>query len=345
VPSYRVDVELPEDLYEEVLRHYGFDRIPSALPVFSVKPGRRLGTWPLTERGRDVLMLAGLAEAVTYSFVTREIEAATSGSPLAARGEPVSLLNPLSTRMAVMRRSILAGLVEAAAENLRRGAERVALGEVGRVFFGSDGKVREEERLAIVLAGKVGGWDGVRAADFLDLKGTLEVILEQLGLTGLTWRPAEVGVLAPGEAAEVLAGEQVVAVAGRLAEAVAALVDAPAALLVAEVDLDRAGQAGKPVHRAVPRFPPVVADLTVRHPVDLSYAALEGAIRSAGPAFLEDLAPVVRYQGEGVAAGEVKTTLRLTYRLPDRSLTQDEVNQAHFALMAALANALGVSFQ
>jgi phenylalanyl-tRNA synthetase beta chain len=290
-------------------------------------------------------MLAGLAEAVTYSFVAKEIEAATSTSPLAARGEPVSLLNPLSTRMAVMRRSILAGLVEAAADNLRRGAERVALGEVGRVFFGGDGKIREEERLAIVLAGRLGGWDGKRGADFLDLKGMLEVILEQLGLVSLTWRPAEVGVLAPGEAAEVLAGEQVVAVAGRLAQPVAALVDTPAPLLVAEVDLDRAGQAGKPVHRAIPRFPAVVADLTMRHKVDLSYAALEGAIRAAGPEWLEDVSPVVRYQGEGVAAGEVKTTVRLTYRLPDRSLTQDEVNQAHFALMETLAAALGVGFQ
>lgn len=345
VPSYRVDVELPEDLYEEVLRHYGYDRIPSALPVVAVKPGTRLGTWPITERGRDVLMLAGLAEAVTYSFVARDIEAVTAVSPLAGRGEPVGLLNPLSTRLAVMRRSILAGLTEAAADNLRRGAERVALGEVGRVFFGADGQVREEERLAIVLAGKTGGWDGRRPVDLLDLKGMLEVILEQLGLAALTWRPALVGVLAPGEAAEVLVDDQVVAVAGRLAEPVAAVVAAPAPLLVAEVDLDRAGLGRQASYHAIPRFPAVVADLTVRHQVTLSYATLEAEIRAAGPDWLEAVTPVVRFQGQGVAAGEVKTTVRMTYRLADRSLTQDEVNQAHFTLMETLAARLGVSFQ
>ena len=68
VPTYRVDIELAEDLYEEVLRHFGFDRIPAALPVAATAPGKRLGSWPLTERGRDVLVLSGAAEAVTYAF-------------------------------------------------------------------------------------------------------------------------------------------------------------------------------------------------------------------------------------------------------------------------------------
>jgi phenylalanyl-tRNA synthetase beta chain len=345
VPSFRVDVELPEDLYEEVLRHYGFDRIPSALPVFTVRPGTRLGTWPLTERGRDALVSAGLAEAVTYSFVTAELEAATAGSPLAARGTAVQLANPLSARMAVMRRSILAGLVEAAAENLRRGAERVALGEVGRVFFLDGDHVREEERLAVVLAGKVGGWDEKRSADFLDLKGVLEVIFEQLGLAGLTWQPGAMAVLARGEAAEVVREGQIVAVAGRLADEVAAAVDAPLPLLVAELELARAGQTGQVSYQALGRFPAVLADLTVRHKVELTWAGLEAAVREAAPEWLESVSPVVRYQGEGVAAGEVKTTLRLTYRMADRSLTQEEVNRAHFTLMESLSGALGVSFQ
>ena len=93
-----------------------------------------------------------------------------------------------------------------------------------------------------------------------------------------------------------------------------------------------------------PRHPAVVADLTVRHRLDLAYERLAAAARAAGPAWLESLAPVVRYQGEGVAAGEVKTTIRLTYRHAERSLTQDEVNAAHFAVMEALAQQLGVSF-
>lgn len=346
VPSHRVDIELAEDLYEEVLRHFGYDNIPSALPVVTAQPGARLGSWPVTERARDAVAAAGLAEAVTYAFLAPELEAATASSPLAARGAAIALDNPLSVRMSVLRRSLLGPLAEAAAGNLRRGAERVALAEVARVFHRSDGQMPGEERLGVVLAGGFGGWDSRRPTDFLDLKGVVETLLEQLGVSGVAWRPAQdCAVLAAGEAAEVVRDGEVVAIVGRLADAVATLIEAPLPLWVAEIDLAPAGAQAAVTFRAIPRFPAVVADLTVRHRVELPFAELAAAVRAASPAWLEDVAPVVRYSGEGVAAGEVKTTLRLVYRMQDRSLTQEEVNGAHFALMDTLARRLGVSFQ
>lgn len=345
VPPWRVDLELPEDLYEEVLRHWGYDRVPSALPKAATAPGKRLGTWPVTDRARDVLVHAGLAEAVTYSFITSELDAATAGSPLADRGAPVLLDNPLSARMAVMRRSILGGLAEAAAGNLRRGAEGVLLGEVGRVFFGTGGRPQEEERLAVAMAGRRGGWDRPEETDFLDLKGTLEAVLEPLGLEAPGWRPADAPVLAPGTGAAIYAGDTLVGIAGRLAEAVTLLVDCPQALWVAEMDLGHVAARAVPTVRPLPRFPAVVADLTVRHARAVAYAELVAAVRAAGPEWLEAVQPVVQFEGAGVAAGEVKTTLRLVYRLAERSLTQDEVNAAHFALMEELGRRLPVSFQ
>lgn len=344
VPSWRVDLELAEDLYEEVLRHFGYDRIPAVLPEVRTVPGARQGSWPLAERARDVLAASGLAEAVTYSFASAEAEEATSASPLAAKGEAIPLANPLSARLALMRRSLLAGVVEAAAGNLRRGAERVALGEVGRAYFAREGRHWEEERLAVVLGGSVGPWDAVRAADFLDLKGLVEAILDSLGATGAQWRPATCAVLAPGQGAEIAVGGEVIGIAGRLAEGVESLFEAPSPLWVAEVDLARAGDVGHVTFSPLPRFPAVPADLTVRHGLELEYRRLVEAIRAAAPEWLESVSPVIRYRGEGVGPGEIKTTLRLVYRHPERSLTQDEVNAAHFALMDRLAGDLGVTY-
>ena len=345
VPSHRVDLELPEDLYEEVIRFFGYDNVPSALPAGEVTPGARLGTWPLTERGRDALAAAGMAEAFTYAFVSAEADAAASGSPLAERGAAAALENPLSARLAVMRRSLLAGLAEAAAGNLRRGAERVLLGEVGRVFFARPGAVAEEERLAVAVAGRLGAWDALRPAEFLDLKGVVEAVLAGLGVPVCTWRAATVGVLAAGEGAEVVRDGRVIGVAGRLSDAAAAAFDVPSELWVAEIDLSAAGAAARvPAFEPLPRFPAVTADLTVRHKLALSYEQLVAAITAAAPPWLEGVVPVVRYQGEGVAPDEVKTTVRLTYRQAERSLTQDEVNAAHFALMDRLARELAVSF-
>ncbi|TAM45274.1 MAG: phenylalanine--tRNA ligase subunit beta [Acidobacteria bacterium] len=342
VPPWRMDLELAEDVYEEVLRHFGYENVPAELPLAAVKPGRRLGTWPLTERARDALAGVGAAEAFTYAFVSAEVETAAAASPLAQRGGAVAVANPLSARLAVMRRSLLAGLAEAAAGNLRRGADSVLLGEVGRVFFARDGGVAEEERLALALAGSVGGWDAVRAADFLDLKGAVEAVLSELGVTGTQWRPAAAAVLAAGEGAEVVQDGRVIAVAGRLADDAA--FDLPAPVWVAEIDLAAAAAARVPAFEPLPRYPAVAADLTVRHALSLSYAELAAAVTAAGPAWLESVAPVVRYRGEGVAPDEVKTTVRLTYRHPERSLTQDEVNAAHFALMDRLGRELAVSF-
>lgn len=343
-PSWRVDLELAEDVYEEVLRHFGYERIPAVLPEVRTVPGSRQGSWPLTERARDLVAAAGLAEAVTYSFASAEAEEATSSSPLAAKGEAILLTNPLSARLAVMRRSLLAGLVEAAAGNLRRGAERVALGEVGRAYFTREGRHWEEERLAVVLGGSIGPWDAVRPVDFLDLKGVLEGMLDSLGAGDARWRPAACAVLTPGQGAEIAVGSDVVGIAGRLAEGVEALFESPSPLWVAEIDLARAGDIGRVTFTPLPRFPAVPADLTVRHGLDLEYRRLVEAIRAAAPDWLESVSPVVRYRGEGVGPGEVKTTLRLVYRHPERSLTQDEVNAAHFALMDRLAEDLGVTY-
>ena len=345
VPSHRVDLELAEDLYEEVLRHFGYDNIPSSLPVFAVKPGKRLGSWPVTERARDALVAAGAAEALTYTFVSAETEAATAASPLGDRGDPVAVANPLSARMGMLRRSLLAGLVEAAGGNLRRGAERVLLGEVGRVFFARGSEVAEESRLAIALAGNAGPWDAVRPADFLDLKGLVEKVLGDLGVGESSWRRSMAALLAANEGAEVMVADRVVAVAGRLGESAARVFDLPAPVWVAEVDLAAAAAGRAPSFEPLPRYPAIAADLTVRHKLSLSYADLVGAVRGAGPEWLEAVSPVVRYRGEGVAADEVKTTLRLVYRHPQRSLTQEEVNTVHFALMDTLARTLSVSFQ
>jgi phenylalanyl-tRNA synthetase beta chain len=344
VPSHRVDLELPEDLYEEVLRHWGYDAVPAVLPPSSGGPGLRLGSWPVTDRAREALLAAGVAEAITYAFVPAEWDAATGGSPLASRGGAVAVENPLSARMALLRRSLLGGLVDAAAANLRRGATRVRLGEVGRVFFATDSGVREEERLAVVLAGNTGAWDETRAVDFFDIKGLVEGVFGEFAVRDALWEPAATPLLAPGAGAVVRCGEGVVAVAGRLADEAAAALDAPPGVWVAEFDLGAASPSIAPVFRPLPRFPAVVADLTVRHSLDLSWGELVAAVRACAPPWLEDVAPVVRYRGEGVGRHEVKTTLRLTYRHEERSLTQEEVNAAHFALMKALAERLPVSF-
>ena len=171
VPSWRIDVARDVDLIEEIARHFGYDRLPTTFPTLEqtpAEPDRRL------ERDRLVRRLAaaaGFAEAVTFSFIERGAALSFAAAP-----DLVDILNPLSEQFAVLRPSLLPGVVDAVAHNRRRGQEDARLFELGTVF-NRDGGERRALALAWVGAGAPTHWSGSgRPVDFFDMKGAVELI-------------------------------------------------------------------------------------------------------------------------------------------------------------------------
>jgi phenylalanyl-tRNA synthetase beta chain len=251
----------------------------------------------------------------------------------------VAIANPLSERYAVMRRSLLPNLVEAARFNLRRGAAAVRLFEVGHVFWKTpDGGADEHETVALVAGGRVGRpWDRQVELDLFDVKGVVESLAEALG-TSVEARPADdLAGLTPGAAAELLVDGRRAGVLGRLDDG-----DETAALYIAELATDAfgAGEAGRRV--ALPsRFPTIAADLTLVHPLDVAWSQIAQTIEASRPADLARYELAVRYTGEGVPEGAVATTVSFLYASPERSLTQDEVNDRQEALRRLLEERFG----
>ncbi len=343
VPSWRVDVERPEDLYEEVIRHVGYDAVPAVLPVLSSRPGGRNPAWERVDRARDAALAAGLDEVVTYAFIDPEHDALAGELPLCP-GEPLPLDNPLSRNQGTMRRSLLPGLVAAAREMLNRGERELSVFEQGRAFAIRDGRPVEVERLAVVLTGPRGPWDARRETDFLDVKGIAEELAARLGLAAERWERGGAPWLDEGEGAVARNGSgRALAVAGRLASDVADRFDLKVPLYVAELDMEAMAEPEEPRFEPLPRFPAVTADLTVEHDRSLEYAELEAAVRRLATGPVERIGLVVRYEGKNVAKGRVRTTLRLVYRHPERSLTREEVNAMQETLRERLAAGLGVT--
>lgn len=340
-PSFRVDVELVPDLYEEAIRHVGYDRVPSRLPVLSTPPGHRHPNWQLVDRGREAAISAGLMEVVNFSFIGCDDDALVSDLVLCP-GEPLPLDNPLALTQSTMRRSLLPGLVAATRDNVNRGERSLAIFEQGRVFATADGSPVEQERLAVVLSGSAG--DG-RAVDFADLKGVIEVILERAGFPPCQWRRDGEPWLDESEGAIVVDGDRPVGCAGLLSGRLADRWNLRQPAYVAELDLSVAA-AGRPEIRFedLPKFPTVTADMTVDHDADLPYAILVGTVRELASRRIESIDLVVRYTGKGLPDGRVRTTIRLVYRHPERSLTQEEVNQDQASLRDRLSGRLGVTF-
>lgn len=341
VPSFRVDVERVADLSEEVLRHVGYGAVPSALPVLATAPGRRNPNWELVDRARRAAVAAGLTEIITWSFVDRAADALVAEHPLCP-GPALELANPLSSSQEVMRRSLLPGVLAAAAANLNQGERELAIFEQGRVFSTEGAEPAERERLAVLLSASGSRID----EDFARLKGVVEHLGRSIGLPPMSWRrggqpwlDAAAGAVLEAEDGSLLglagcldggfAGEQW-SLRGRV--------------LLFELDLERAAPRPLPRFEALPRFPPVVMDMTVEHSSDLGYAELEAAVRDLAGELVENVSFVTPQYPLKDGSGRVRTTQRLVYRHPERSLTQDEVNASHERLRRELALRLPIRF-
>jgi len=342
VPSFRVDLEREADFMEEFVRHVGFDAIPAQLPVLAAAPGCRNPNWELVDRARSAAVDVGLAEVMTWSFIDPTQDAAIDSLPLCPGGS-IELGNPLSSTQAVMRRSLIPGLLSAVRENLNQGERNVAVFEQGRVFFLAGDALAEGERLAVALAGSGGGRG--QAIGFSNLKGIVDGMTGKLGFPPVSWRRGGGPWLDETQGAVIeTAGGQIVGCAGLVASEVAGRWDIKTSVYIAELDLAAAAEEiPLPKFVELPRFPAVTADMTIEHATDLSYAELDAVVRNLVGELVESVDLQARYSGKGLPPGTVRTTLRLTYRAADRSLTQNEVNEQQEALRENLHRRLGVT--
>ncbi len=231
-------------------------------------------------------------------------------------------------------------MLSAAQSNLNQGERTLGFFEQGRVFDLDDSGPREHERLGIVLLDESGDAE----TRYLRLKGVIECICKKIGLSSLVWkRGGEPWFAAEAGAVFETADGKPVGMAGSVSKDIAARWDLGPDVVIAELDIDIATEPALPRYEALARFPSVVMDMTVEHEEGLDYAELESATRDLAGEWVEDLSYVTRFLLPD-ESGRVRTTQRLVYRHPDRSLTQEEVNAAHEELRKGLGKELGVEF-
>jgi phenylalanyl-tRNA synthetase beta chain len=331
VPTWRSDVSREVDLVEEVARHHGYAKIPSTLPPAGAVAGLR--PWQAMERSvRDVLVGAGLTEVVNYAFVP---DAPAGAAPR------VTLRNPLAEDQGALRDSLVVpGLLKTLQSNVRRGTRDVRIFEIGRVFLPAPGAPREERRLGLLITGgATPHWsERRRAADFFDVKGTLEILARPLGGFQLESGDGLPSHLHPGKAALVSWNGQALGYVGALHPDAAAAWELRDETLVAELSLEPLFAAPPRVARftAVSRFPAVGRDVSLVCDEGLRAAELERVVRGAAGERLRSVTVTDRYQGPPVPAGKVGLTMSLVYHDPSRTLTGEEVQASMEAVVKAL---------
>jgi len=351
VPSFRPDLEREIDLVEEVLRIFGMEKVESTLPSGAGRLGALTREQRLRERIGANLRASGLNETMTYSFGDPD-DTARLRDELPEGEVYCELLNPMSAEQAVLRRTILPGLLRSVSANQRRGVQDVHLYEIGSTFTMSPGRKQPKERGAVagVLAG---AWhrplwnEAAEPLGFFDGKGILETLARELGIRRFKVRAAELPFLQPGRAAEVLVGGEVVGWLGEVHPLVLDAFDAEAPVTAFELSLAplmRAAVDTKPF-TDVPRFPAVELDVAMVVAEDVTAERVEQAIVSAGGKLLASVRLFDVYRGKGVPDGKKSMAFELSYRAADRTLTAEEVAATHERLVRKVAGAVGAELR
>ena len=364
-PLHRLDVTCSADLVEEVARLVGYDNIPTTMPSGPLPEAEPvpLRTW--TDRAKQAMVGAGFAEAITYTLtnearmgrllpkgVAAELpeglarDVAEAVLPL--HFSPLGLKNPFTSEASTLRTVTLAGLLETLASNLRRQTSDVHLFEIAPVFLPVRSKLPEERRLLTAVMGgfRTEHW-GARAENtFYTIKGVAEQVLQQFGIADYGFAPVEHPTFHPYRAAAVTVRqgeeERVAGIVGEINAEVGAAFDVDQRAMALVLNLhDLVAQA-----RATPEFTPpsrhpaVVQDLAIVLDAEIPAERVVEEVRKAGGDLLESVDLFDVYQGPQVPDGKRSLAYTLTFRAPDRTLNDAEVNTIRNRIIAKLQASL-----
>jgi phenylalanyl-tRNA synthetase beta chain len=331
IPSYRRDLQRDVDLIEEVMRAYGANNIPGAERGRYSSSSEADHAHDIESMWRNRLAATGLNEVRTSKLLPRERFAFSETA--------VELRNPLSEDAVALRPSILAGLLAVLDRNIRAGAERVSIFEIGRAFIPPDGK--EERHVGVLMWGNVSSalnWRSAdaRKLDLFDLKGALQSIVPNL-----SFRRGQFPDIAL--AVNIFSGDQMIGFGGQLSSAKS---NASGAVFVAELHADLLMSAEQLAKKflEIDKFPAVTRDIALIVPDELSHEKILSAIETPKEALLESVELFDLFT-EKVGEARKSLAYRLTYRDRSRTLTNEEVNAAHAKIRERLRSDLGAELR
>ena len=338
-PSYRFDMSIREDLIEEIARIYGYDNIPSVLPYLQVSMDYD-DTADLTHGMKLALVDNGYMEAISFSFSDAKLEALLDDEAL---GEVLALANPISSDLAVMRRTLLSSLLPCVQYNLNRQQPRVRFFETGLSFVGqSISDLVQTPSIALVAVGDVWSEQAYqnRVLDFYDLKHDIEQLLPaQIDSARIRYERSALSFLHPGQSAELYIDDVYVGWLGQLHPNTAKQLDLPTTW-VAQLSLAPLLTLAREQHSITTpsKFPQVRRDIAILVDSDISLQTLESTVRAAAGDLLTDLWLFDVYQGDKVPTGQRSLAFALVWQDATQTLSDEAVKTATDKVVQALTD-------
>lgn len=339
VPSFRGDVECMNDIAEEVIRIYGYNKIESSAFTAGVKTGELPPRYRLRQRLNTLLCSLGYDEAKTFSFISPSFYDKIAMAENDSRRASVKIRNPLGEDTSVMRTTLLPSLLDALARNYSYHGKPCSLYETASVYIPADDSLPDEHTETVIASYGNG--------DFYRLKGTIETIAEKLGIT-VSFKPQIANsTYHPGRCAEVLCGDDIIAVFGQLHPSVAKAYGFASPVYAAEIKFEKlfALKNEKKLYKPLPKYPALTRDFSFVCEEELDCASVTEVIRRVGGKNIEDIELFDIYRGVQLSEGKKSVSFRVTLRASDRTLTDEEADKSVKKFLTVLENELGITLR
>jgi phenylalanyl-tRNA synthetase beta chain len=335
-PTYRLDITREIDLIEEIARLYGYDRVPVTLPDVAVSEIATIPRLDLEERIRCVLTGSGYNEVVNYSFITPQSVDYLGLKDNDERRCLVHIKNPLVEDQSVMRTTMIFALLDSLKKNVNNGCFNLKLFEMGRIFLSrGEGKLPEERN---VLAGLLSGtisedlWNSRLNADFYDIKGCIDNMFSDLKIDGCHYIAENPETfLHPGKSANIYLDNSKIGYLGEVHPDVQDRIGLKVNSYVFEINLDILVDhvAGDVTYKEISKYPAVTRDVAFVIDASVQTDYMLDIVLRQKEDLLENVGIFDIYAGKGLPEGTKSLGLRFSYRAPDKTLTDLEVNNVH----------------
>ncbi len=334
-PSFRFDMSIEEDVIEEIVRHYGYNNLPTHIPKFSgYLNAVSESTMPLS-RVRHLLADLGYREAICYSFVDSEIQ-----QLLAPEIKPLALANPISQDLSQMRTTLWAGLLRALQANQKRQQASVRLFETGLRFVPQDNELRQER----MIAGVASGWclppqwsvDN-KKIDFYDIKGDLTALFTLLDKQDdVNFVAAEHPALHPGQSCKIIVNDETCGYLGALHPRLVSELNLQGPVYLFELTSNVLTKIPLPAYEAFSKYPMITRDLAFWVAKGTSFAAIRADIEQNAGELLKKLEIFDVYYEKELESANKSMALRLTFQHSKRTLVDDEIQAVVTAVVSSL---------
>ncbi len=339
-PSYRGDLELEQDYFEEVIRMYGFDNIENILPRVDINKNSTLDTTKLTDRVKTICASVGLKEVINYSFIPKDALQKLKFTGV-SEDKLIDISNPITEDFVTMRPTLLYSLIKNAKDNMNRNVSNIRFFEVSRTFEKAEELAKEDIKVGIILAGENDKtlWNPKPVHyDFYDLKGIVEEIFSKLKFQSFSIKRSVQTEFHPGRSADVFVGKEYIGSFGEIHPDVLENFGLnKKTVLVAEFNIELIKKyINKPfVYQGIVKYPAVPRDLALVMNENILVGDVLKTIEKIDKK-VEKVELFDIYQGIGVEPGKKSVAISILLRDDSKTLEEKEINDIIDKILAKM---------